>query len=83
MPTTTIREVQHNLAAVIRRVEAGEEVAIYRREKAVARIVPVEPDSNRHVDWSELSVWKKTAFRRRRFPGKMISDLVAEGRGNR
>lgn len=33
-------ETQHNLARVLREVEAGEEVVITRRRKIVARILP-------------------------------------------
>ena len=35
-------ETQHNLARVLREVEAGYEVGITRRRKLVARILPVE-----------------------------------------
>jgi antitoxin (DNA-binding transcriptional repressor) of toxin-antitoxin stability system len=42
MKTFTIMETQHNLAKVLREIEAGREVQITRRRKVVARILPPE-----------------------------------------
>jgi prevent-host-death family protein len=36
MKSTTIRQAQHNLAKVLREVEAGEEVEIRRRNQPIA-----------------------------------------------
>jgi len=41
METATIREVQHNLAAYVRRVQQGEQIEIRRRNRVVARLVPL------------------------------------------
>ncbi len=35
-------EAQHNLAALLRRVEAGSELIITRRRKPVAKLPPIE-----------------------------------------
>jgi len=40
MRQVSVREVQHNLARVLRLVEEGEELEITRRDAVVARIVP-------------------------------------------
>jgi prevent-host-death family protein len=40
MKTTSVRELQHGLAAVLARVERGDTVTVTRRGKVVARIVP-------------------------------------------
>ena len=40
MKTFSIMETQHNLARVLREVEAGREVGITRRNQLVARLVP-------------------------------------------
>jgi prevent-host-death family protein len=40
MKSVSIREVQHNLAAVLRRVEDGEEISISRHKEVVARLLP-------------------------------------------
>jgi len=43
MTTVTIHAAKTHLSKLIARVEAGEEVIIARRDKPVARLVPVEP----------------------------------------
>lgn len=42
MKTCSIMEAQHNLAALVRRVEVEGELVITRRRKPVARLVPLE-----------------------------------------
>ena len=42
MTTVTIHAAKSQLSKLIARVEAGEEVIIARRDKPVARLVPVE-----------------------------------------
>ena len=65
MKTVTIREAQHNLAGILRTVEAGETIQIVRRRRPVARLVPVllPDDSEEPADWSGhdarmADVWK-------------------------
>lgn len=50
----SVREVRENLRAYIERVEAGEEVVIRRRGRAVARLVPPEPEASRFPDLTEF-----------------------------
>jgi antitoxin (DNA-binding transcriptional repressor) of toxin-antitoxin stability system len=38
-------EAQHNLAGLIREVEAGQELVITRRKKVVAKLCPIPADS--------------------------------------
>ena len=83
MQTATIREVQHNFARFIRLVEAGEEVQILRRNKPVARLTPVEAGPGASADWSGVSARRAAVFRAGRPPGKPVSDLVLESRGDR
>ena len=50
----SIMEAQHNLARVLREVEAGYEVGITRRKKLVARLLPPEaPDKIRFPDFGQ------------------------------
>ena len=83
MTTATIRQVQHNLARVLRSVEAGEEVVIRRRNQPIARIVPMDSVEERKVDWRSLNAWRTRVFARGKLPGKAISELISEGRGDR
>lgn len=45
MKTFSIMETQHNLARVLREVEAGHEVGITRRNQLVARLLPPAGES--------------------------------------
>lgn len=83
MTTATIRQIQHNLAKVLRLVEAGEEVIIRRRNRPIARIVPLAPARARKVDWSDLALWRSRVFPQGKLPGKPLSTEIAEGRGDR
>jgi prevent-host-death family protein len=44
MKTFSVMEAQHNLAVLLREVEAGRELTITRRRKPVARLSPVPVD---------------------------------------
>ena len=83
MTTATIRQIQHNLAKVLRCVEAGEEVEIRRRNQPIARIIPVYAGTEREVDWSSLNQWRNRVFASGKLSGKSMSDLLSESRGDR
>lgn len=81
MKKATIRQVQHRLSEVMKWVEDGEEVVILRRNRAVARIVPVGPTS-------ELPEWPDFTGRARRIWGKRVrgkplSRILVEDRDER
>ena len=84
MQAATIRDVQHNLAAYLRRVEQGEDIEIRRRNKVVARLVHVDLYEGRgKPDWGVLrerreSLWGKTAA-----PGTPASQVLYDSRGDR
>lgn len=53
MKSVTIREVQHNLAKILRTVEEGERVEILRRNKPVAQLIAVKEEEHAgQVDWN-------------------------------
>lgn len=83
MTSITIRDAQHNLSSVLRKVEAGESVEIRRRKRPVARIVPVgiAHGEGSLADWSghsELmqSLWGTNEIR-------SVDSVVSDLRGNR
>ncbi len=84
MVTATIREVQHNLASYLRRVERGEEIVIRRRNTAVARLVPdgVSAPSLRRVDWGVVRERREHLWGGELAPGKPLSEIVDESRGD-
>lgn len=50
MKTATVRTLRNDYAKLLRRVETGEEIAISRRGRVVARLVPARSGPVR-VDW--------------------------------
>ena len=84
MQSATIREIQHNLAAVLKKVEGGEEFQVLRRKKPIARIVPLPPgDSEPPADWSEHAPEISRIFHGRVVGGKPMQEIVSDGRGER
>lgn len=85
MKIITVREAQHNLASVLRRVEQGEEIEVVRRKKPVARIVPVRSSETASgtIDWSDLpdrlgKIWKGGAAK-----GESTDAILDDLRGDR
>ena len=71
------REARSRLGQLLDRVEAGEEVVITRRGKAVARLVPPEIPSER----GRRAATRVRAMRKGgTLAGLSIKDLIGEGR---
>jgi prevent-host-death family protein len=51
MKTATVRALRNDYAKLLRRVATGEEIAISRRGRIVARLVPVTSGAGK-VDWT-------------------------------
>ena len=51
MKTATVRTLRNDYAKLLRRVETGEEIAISRRGRIVARLVPATVEVGK-VDWT-------------------------------
>ena len=77
MKTCSIMEAQHNLAALVRKVEAGAEFVVTRRRRPVARIVPMEKEAPVFPDFKERAqkIWGDT------WSGAGIDELLDESRG--
>ena len=80
MSSATIREVQHNLAMYMRRVESGEEIQILRRDKPVARLVGITAAAPRQVEWPDLPARRRRLFGGARLGGKSVGDIILEER---
>ena len=80
MKRFSVMKTQHNLAEVLREVDAGEEVLITRHKKVVARLLPPEresvvsfPDFQRRA----AAAWKDG------WTGASSDALIDETRGDR
>jgi len=58
MKVATVRQVQHNLAALLEEVRRGQEIAVTRRGQVVARIVPA-PSTKAPVVWPDSAARMK------------------------
>ena len=79
MKTVTVSEAQANLPALLRLVEAGREVKLTWKRKAVAKIVPLNGKS-KTVDWSDTWAKVDAIFGGKGAPGKPGSQIVIESR---
>jgi antitoxin (DNA-binding transcriptional repressor) of toxin-antitoxin stability system len=80
MKTFTIMETQHNLAKVLREIEAGREVQITRRRKVVARLLP--PESPPEVQFPAF-VARARGIWGENWKGLTSDELLDESRGSR
>jgi antitoxin (DNA-binding transcriptional repressor) of toxin-antitoxin stability system len=79
MKTVTVAEAQANLPDLLRVVEAGEEIKLTRKKKAVAKIVPMN-GKGKKVDWSDHFAKLDAIFGGRPARGKPGSQIVIDGR---
>ena len=81
MKTITVREVQHRLSAVLDSVRHGQSILVTKRGKPVAKIIPAEPVRGKIV-WPDFEARLTALFPKGVPPGKPLSDIVSEGRGD-
>ena len=81
MTTASAREVQHELSAILDRVEAGEEITVTRRGKAIARIVPVAAKKPARPKLPDFVARMRELFPDGPPPGKPASEIIDEQRG--
>jgi prevent-host-death family protein len=55
METVKVQQAKTHLSALLKRVEAGEEIVIARGEKSIARLVPIAP-ARRELGFGEATV---------------------------
>jgi len=80
MKTASVRVVQHRLSEVLAWVEAGEEVAVTRRDRVVAKIVPVENARKPKIDFEARL---KAIFPRQLPASRSASRLIIRERDER
>ncbi len=81
MKTANVRKVQHHLSEVLRWIEAGQEVAITRRNRIVARMIPAS--APRHPVKLPDFVKRAKSIWGNRLKGKPVSHIIIEDRADR
>lgn len=74
-------EAKTHLSALLAAVEAGEEITITRRGRAVARLVPVAPVEGRNAALARIAALRERT--RGSAPGLTVADILSardEGR---
>jgi antitoxin (DNA-binding transcriptional repressor) of toxin-antitoxin stability system len=84
MKTATVREVQHGLARILFDVQRGQEFAVTKRGKVVARIVPATRAAERgRLRWPDSAGRMKELMSGATVTGSPPSEIIRELRGER
>jgi prevent-host-death family protein len=75
MKTATVGEIQKNFSRILKQIKAGEEIAVTKRGKPVAKITALGPKEE--IDWPDFY---SEAIE---LNGKPVSEIVTEGREDR
>jgi len=81
MKTASVRELQHNLAAMLEMVSRGQEIAVTKRGRVIARIVPARKATG-PVEWPD-SVSRMKRLGKDAARGTPASRILREIRGER
>ena len=82
MKTATVREVQHGLASVLSQVQKGQEIAVTKRGKVIARIVPATRSKGR-LRWPDSAGRMKELMAGAPVTGAPASEIIRDLRGER
>ena len=76
MKTASVGEIQKNFSRILKEIKAGEEIAVTRRGKPVAKITALGP--KKEIDWPDFY---NEAIELK--GGKPAIEIVIEGREDR
>ncbi len=80
MRTATVRELRNQYRSVLGWVEAGEEVAISKRGKIIARLVPEKPKPKR-VDWTKSAALTMDKSKLTFLTAEQVKSAIDDSRG--
>jgi antitoxin (DNA-binding transcriptional repressor) of toxin-antitoxin stability system len=81
MKVATVADLRNHFARVSQWIEDGEKIEIRKRGKVFAMLSPVK-SKKKKVEWPDLKARLLKVFPRP-VPGKPVSEIVSEGRGDR
>lgn len=76
MKSTTIRDLQHQMAKVLAWVEEGEPVQIRRRDKVIARIIPDQETTRQAPDFTRRFGGKPKSKAGRKIPASVMQEIL-------
>jgi len=75
MKTATVGEIQKNFSRILNEIKAGEEIAVTKRGKPIAKITAFGPKEE--IDWPDFYAEAVEV------KGKPVGEIVIEGREDR
>lgn len=82
MKTASVREVRHDFNRILEWVANGEEVAITKRRKTVARLLPEKSRKTNRVKIPDVMARLQKVFGRKVISDKTVRRILDEDRGN-
>lgn len=79
MGAYSVAEAKVQLSAILKRVEAGEEVTITRRGQAVATIVPVRSAQKRAINWKAIDAFRRTLPKSTTSAARLVREMRDAG----
>ncbi len=81
MKTATVRDLRNRYTSLLSWIDAGEEIVITQRGKAIARLIPEQDRSTQTVDWSRSPAVKRDRSKARVLSGAESREIVHEASG--
>lgn len=77
MKKATVRDLRYHFPEIEARLNKGEEIEVHKRQKVIARLLPVRPKPEAYPDFAAL---RRQIFGSKKAP-QTGTDLVSEERG--
>ena len=81
MKTATVRDLRNRYTSLLSWIDAGEEIIITQRGKAIARLIPEQDQSARRVDWSQSPAIKRDRSGSRVLTAAESLDIIHDASG--
>jgi len=81
MKTATVRDLRTRYTSLLRWIEAGEEVVITQRGRAIARLVPEHQQVPGKVDWSQSPAVKRNLSGSRTLSAAESLEIIHQASG--
>ncbi|MEO5714543.1 MAG: hypothetical protein ABIT37_13740 [Luteolibacter sp.] len=81
MRTATIRDLRNNYTSLQNWLDAGEEIAITKRGKRIARLIPDHEEVPKKVNWAESPAVTRDRTRERILTAQESSNLIHDASG--
>lgn len=77
MKKATVRDLRYHFPEIEARLNKGEEIVLHKRQRVIARLLPVHPKAEAYPDFAAL---RRKIFGRKK-ARKTGTDIVSEERG--